>query len=70
MIIAQSVFTLLSGIIKQAQDIASEARWMEFYAHGPQTQDQIEMIEDTVFQIENALVAIRANITDLKSEDL
>ncbi len=70
MIIAQSVPTLLGGIIKQAQDIVSEARWMEFYAHGPQTEDQIAMLEDTVFQIENALIAVKANIADLKGEDL
>ena len=68
--IGYSVPTLLAGIIKQAQDIASEARWMEFYAHGPQNDDQIGAIEDTVFCIEQALVAIKANIADLKSEDL
>ena len=68
--IGYSVPTLLGSIIKQAQDIASEARWMEYYCHAQQNTDQIGAIEDTVFCIEQALVAIKENITNLKSEDL
>ena len=68
--IGYSVPTLLGGIIKQAQDIASEARWMEFYCHSKQDENQIGAIEDTVFCIEQALVAIKENIEHLKSEEM
>jgi hypothetical protein len=68
--IGYSVPTLLGAIIKQAQDIASEARWMEFYAHGQQNADQIGAIEDTVFCIEQALIAVKENIEHLKGEEM
>lgn len=68
--IGYSASTLLAGIIKQAQDIASEARWMECYCHAQQNTDQIGAIEDTVFCIEQALVAIKENIENLKGEEL
>lgn len=68
--IGYSVPTLLGGIIKQAQGIASEARRMEFCAHGPQNGDQIGAIEDTVFCIEQALIAIKENIEHLKGEEM
>lgn len=68
--IGYSVPTLLGGIIKQAQEIASEARWMEFYCHSIPSEDQIGAIEDTVFCIEQALVAIKENIEHLKGEEL
>lgn len=68
--IGYSVPTILSNIIKQAQDIVSEARWMEFYARGQQNEDQIGAIEDTVFCIEQALIAIKENIEYLKGEEM
>jgi hypothetical protein len=68
--IGYSVPTLLGGIIKQAQDIASEARWMEYYAHAQQNEDQIGAIEDTVFCIEQALIAIKENIEHLKGKPM
>ena len=68
--IGYSVSTLLHGIIKQAQDIATEARCMEHYAHCQQNEDQIGAIEDTVWCIENALIEIKRNIEMLKGEDM
>ena len=70
MIIASSVPTLLNEIIKQAKDIASEARWMEFYCHSKQDENQIGAIEDTVFCIEQALVEVKRNLEDLKSPEI
>ncbi len=70
MIIASSVSTLLNDIIKQAQNIASEARWMEYYCHAQQNEDQIGAIEDVVFCIEESLKAIKESIEDLKGEEL
>ena len=68
--IGYSVPTLLNAIIKQAQDIVSEARWMEFYAHCQQNENQIGAIEDTVLCIEHALFAIKENIEHLKGEEM
>lgn len=68
--IGYSVPTLLAGIIKQAQAIASEARWMEYYSHCQQNADQIGAIEDTVFCIEQFLIAIKENIEHLKGEEM
>ena len=70
MITASSVPTLLNDIIKQAKDIASEVRWMEFYCHAKQDENQIGAIEDTVFCIEQALVEVRRCLEDLKGEDV
>ena len=70
MIIASSVPTILHGIIKNAQNIASEARWMEHYCHAQQNEDQIGAIEDTVFCIEESIKAIKASIEDLKSPEI
>lgn len=70
MIIASSVPTILNDIIKLAQGIASEARWMEYYAHCQQNEDQIGAIEDTVFCIEESIKAIKASIEDLKGEEV
>lgn len=68
--IGYSVPTLLGNIIKQAQDIVSEARWMEYYCCAQQNTDQIGAIEDTVFCIEQALIAIKENIEHLKGEEM
>jgi hypothetical protein len=68
--IGYSVPTLLHGIIKQAQEIASESRWMEHYAHCQQNADQIYMLDNCVENIENALIEIKRNIEILKSEDM
>ena len=70
MIIASSVPTLLNDIIKQAQNIASEARWMEYYCHAQQNDDQIGAIEDTVFCIGESLKAIKQSIEDLKGDEV
>ena len=70
MIIASSVPTILHDIIKHAQNIASEARWMEHYAHCQQNEDQIGAIEDTVFCIEESIKAIKVSIEDLKGEEV
>jgi hypothetical protein len=70
MLIGYSVPTILLEIIKQAQNIGSEARWMEHYAHCQQNEDQIGAIEDTVFCIEESIRAIKASIEDLKGEEL
>lgn len=70
MIIASSVPTILNDIIKHAQNIASEARWTEFYARCQQNEDQIGAIEDTVFCIEESIKAIKANIEDLKGDEV
>ena len=69
MIIANSVPTILLDIIKNAQNIASEARWIEHYCHAKQDEDQIGAIEDTVFYIEESIKAIKASIEDLKGDE-
>ena len=68
--IGYSVSTLLANIIKQAQAITSEAQWMKYYACLQENKDQIADIEDTVFCIEQALVAIKENIEYLKGEEM
>lgn len=70
MLIGYSVPTILLEIIKQAQNIGSEARWMEHYCHAKQDENQIGAIEDTVFCIEESIKAIKASIEDLKGEEL
>lgn len=59
--------TLLLGIIRQAQEIASEGRWMEYYAHTPA---DFECVEDCVHNIEDCLKAIKENLEILKGESL
>ena len=68
--IGYSVSTLLASIIKQAQEITSEAQWMKYYACIPTNKDQVADIEDTVFCIEQALVAIKENLEYLKGEEM
>lgn len=53
--IGYSESTILLEIIRQAQQIASEARWLEHYAHTPA---EIECVEDCVHCIEDSLKAI------------
>ena len=65
-----SVPTLLNGIIKQAQEIASEARWVEHYAHCQQNAEQIEDIKNCVLNIEQALESIKENLQYLESEEM
>lgn len=62
--------TLLAGIIKQAQDIASEARWLEYYSHCAVSDTTVGCLEDCVRNIEDSLVAIKENIEHLKGEAL
>ena len=59
--------TLLLGIIRQAQEIASEGRWIEHYAHTPA---ELECVEDCIHNIEDCLVAIKENFELLKSEKM
>lgn len=68
MIIASSVPTLLSEIIKMSQDVASEARWIEYYAH--LNPADVECIEDCVRCIMDDCKVILANIEDLKGEEI
>ena len=68
--IGYSVPTILNGIIKQAQDITSEARWMEFYCHSVHDENQIGAIKDTIDCIEAALLVVKLNIELLESEDM
>ncbi len=64
--IGYSEDTLLLNIIRQAQEIASEARWMEYYGHNSDT----ECIEDCVRNIQDSLKAILEDIDYLKGESL
>ena len=68
--IGYSVPTILCQIIRQSQDIASEARWIQFYAHSEQTATQIADIENSVAEIKNSLLAIECELHNLKGEDL
>ena len=65
--IGYSEETLLLGIIRQAQEIVNEGRWMEYYAHTP---SDIECVEDCIHNIEDCLKAIKENLGDLKGESL
>lgn len=65
--IGYSEETLLLGIIHQAQEIVSEGRWLEYYAHTPA---DIECVEDCVHNIEDCLKAIKENLENLKGESL
>lgn len=65
-----SVPTLLNGIIKQAQDVASEARWLEHYAHCQQSKTQIEDMENCVYEMEQHLYVIKSYIENLKGEEM
>lgn len=64
--IGYSESTLLLSIIRQAQEIASEARWIEYYGHNSET----ECIEDCVKNIRDSLEAILEDIDYLKGEPL
>ena len=68
--IGYSVPTLLNCIIKQAQEIASEARWAEYYARCQPNAEQIADIENCVLNIEQALENIKENLQYLESEDM
>ena len=70
MMIGYSVPTILSAIIKQAQDIASEARWIEHYAHLAPSAEQIADIENCVAEIKNSLLAIACELHNLKGEEM
>ena len=70
MIIASSVPTMLGEIIKQAQEIASEGRWLEYYAHCNTNDTTINCLEDCVHNIEDCLKVIKENIEDLKGEEV
>ena len=66
--IGYSVPTLLASIIKQAQDVAIEARWIEYYAH--LNPADVECIEDCVRCIMDDCKVILANIEDLKGPEI
>ena len=68
--IGYSVPTLLNDIIKQAQEIASEARRVEYYSHCQQNAEQIADIENCVLNIEQALENIKENLQYLKDEEM
>ena len=68
--IGYSVPTLLAGIIKQAQEVASEGRWLEYYAHCQTNDTTINCLEDCVHNIEDCLVAIKENIEHLKGREM
>lgn len=68
--IGYSVPTLLAGIIKQAQDIVSEARWMEYYSHCAVNDTTVNCLEDCVRNIADSCTAILENIEHLKGEEL
>ena len=65
--IGYSVETLLNAIGKQAQEIASEGRWIEYYTRCEQNEQQIADLENAVFWIEEAVAEIKNNIEYLKS---
>ena len=65
--IGYSEETLMLGIIRQAQDIMSESRWLEYYAHTPA---EVGCVEDCVRNIEDCLKAIKENLENLKGESL
>ena len=68
--IGYSAPTLLLGIIKQSQEIASEGRWLEYYAHCAVNDTTINCLEDCVHNIEDCLVAIKKNLEALKEEEM
>ena len=67
--IGYSDSTLLLGIIRQAQEIVSEARWLEYYGHSVNPPN-IEFAEDCVHNIEDCLKVIKENLDNLKGENL
>ena len=64
--ISYSVPTLLVSIIKQAQDIGSEARWIEHYAHCEQNPDQIADIENCILEMKQSLYTMEQWVEELK----
>ena len=68
--IGYSVPTILNEIVKQSQSIASEARWMEHYAHCQQNANQVADIENCVYEIEQHIYVIKVFLENLKSEDM
>lgn len=68
--IGYSVPTILGAIIKLSQDIASEARWIEHYAHCEQNETQIYDIDNCVSEIGNSLVEIKVMLENLKGEEM
>ena len=65
-----SVPTILNEIIKQSQSIGLEARCIEHYAHCEQNTEQIENIENCVYEIEQHIYVIKTFLENLKSEDM
>ena len=69
--IGYSVQTLLNETIKQAQNIALEAKCIEHYAScEPNNAEQIKNIENCVFEIEQYAYIIKVYLENLKSEDM
>lgn len=70
MIIGYSVPTILNEIAKLSQDIASEARQIEHYAHCEQNAMQIYDIDNCVSEIGNSLIEIKVMLENLKGEEI
>ena len=67
--IGYSVSTLLNNIIKQAQEMASEAKWLEHYCK-TQNEQQLLDIQDCVANLEMSMQAIKENLDDLQGEEM
>ena len=65
--IGYSDSTLLLNIIRLAQGIADEARWMEYYAHTPAER---ECISDCAHNIAENLTLIKESLDYLNSKEM
>lgn len=66
--IGYSEQTLLLNIIKQAQEIMSESRWIEYYSHCAVNNTTINCVADCVCNIEDCLKAIKENLENLREK--
>ena len=67
--IGYSVTTILNNIIKQAQEIVSEAQWLDYYCK-QQNEQQLLNIQDCVANLEMNMRAIKENLENLQGEDM
>ena len=65
--IGYSPETLRSMMLKNAQDVESEAKWLIHYIHAP---IEIECVEDCVRNIMDSCTALLEHIENFKGEEM
>lgn len=62
--------TILGSIVKLAQSIQSDSRWLEYYAHETPTEQQTADIECCVADLKDALNEVGRWVDVLKGTEM